>query len=102
QYNRKSPPFSRRNRRRRRPKTTTHVDGSRLVKEDHGRGSRNHSVEASPQQDRRILHTFDEAHPGAPVRWISLKLQQEERDRRMDSVPDENAIRVDRIEIRDR
>merc|ERR1712137_831107 len=34
-----------------------------------------------------------------PVRGISLKLQDEERERRMDFVPDESAVNTDNIEV---
>lgn len=34
-----------------------------------------------------------------PVRGISLKLQEEQRERRMDFVPDVSAIKIDCIEV---
>ena len=36
-----------------------------------------------------------------PVRGISLRLQEEERERKMDFIPDKSEIQVENIEVRD-
>mmetsp|Transcript_14383 Transcript_14383/g.10112 ORF Transcript_14383/g.10112 Transcript_14383/m.10112 type:complete len:128 (-) Transcript_14383:170-553(-) len=36
-----------------------------------------------------------------PVRGISLRLQEEERERKMDFIPDRSEIQVENIEVRD-
>ncbi|KAJ8540316.1 hypothetical protein K7X08_030235 [Anisodus acutangulus] len=49
-------------------------------------------------QDREEVVSTGNREKG-PVRGISLKLQEEERERRMDFVPDESAIKTDLIEV---
>ncbi len=46
-----------------------------------------------------ITHTMKRIMKGKMVRGISLKIQEEERERRLDFVPDRSAIELDRIEI---
>ena len=43
-------------------------------------------------------HLMSRIHKG-PVRGISLKLQEEERDRKMDFVPEKSAIDVHNIHV---
>ena len=46
-----------------------------------------------------ITHTMKRIMKGKMVRGISLKIQEEERERRLDFVPEKSAIEQDHIEI---
>lgn len=61
-------------------------------------GSYNSSKRLRNKIDGFSTHLMKRIQKG-PVRGISLKLQEEERERRMDFVPDESAIKTDVIEV---
>ena len=46
-----------------------------------------------------VTHLIRRIERGDNVRGISLKLQEEERERRMDFVPDQSAINTEHIEV---
>ena len=47
----------------------------------------------------QIRHAFNETSPSQPSAWISIKLQEDERERRDNYVPEVSALEHDTIEV---